>query len=262
MAVLILAIGIGVNVAAFSLFNMVALKPLPVRDPASFVRLERRSLDSYTSEMAYPSFAFYRDHARTLSAAMAVLGVPPMQIDDDLQPTSASFVTPNYFTELGTPRGIRPSLRALARQLAIRATSCHSQLRTLAASLLRRSLHHRPRPSTSTSGPPPSSALLPTPSPALAASIPSSGCRWRSNLTSLKAVKLSLTGTTRLPHVGPPRTRCQRAKPPNRNYALSRISFAKQHPEAVWDQNEFIQVSPGGHLAGHAATDVSHLRQW
>jgi len=103
LAVLVLGIGIGVNVSAFSVFNMVALKPLPVRDPASLVRLERRSLDSYTSEMAYPSFAFYRDHARTLAAAIAILGVPPMQIDDDLQPTSASFVTPNYFTELGTP---------------------------------------------------------------------------------------------------------------------------------------------------------------
>jgi predicted permease len=102
MAVLVLAIGIGVNVSAFSFFNMVALKPLPARDPASLVRLERHSPDSYTSEMAYPSFTFYRDHSRTLSAAMAVLGVPPMQIDDDLQPTSASFVTPNYFTELGT----------------------------------------------------------------------------------------------------------------------------------------------------------------
>jgi predicted permease len=53
--------------------------------------------------MPYPSVLFYGEHARTLSAAMAVLGVPPMQVDDDLQPTSASFITPNYFTELGTP---------------------------------------------------------------------------------------------------------------------------------------------------------------
>jgi predicted permease len=102
MAVLVLAIGIGVNVSAFSLFNMVALKPLPVRDPTSIVRLERHSPDAYTSEMAYPSFLFYQQHARTLSAAMAVLGVPPMQIDDDMQLSSASFATPNYFTELGT----------------------------------------------------------------------------------------------------------------------------------------------------------------
>ena len=96
VTVLVLAIGIGVNISAFGLFDMVALKPLPVRDPASLVRLERRSPHASTSEMAYPSFAFYRDHARTLSAAIAVLGVPPMQIDNDLQSTSASFVTPNY----------------------------------------------------------------------------------------------------------------------------------------------------------------------
>jgi predicted permease len=101
MAVLVLSIGIGVNVSAFSLFDMIALKPLPVADADRIVRLERRSPTSYTSEMSYPSFQFYRDHASTLSAAIAVLGVPPMQIDDDAQLTSVSFVTPNYFTELG-----------------------------------------------------------------------------------------------------------------------------------------------------------------
>ncbi len=103
MAVLVLAIGIGVNISAFSLFNILALKPLPVRDPESLVRLERRSPSAYTSEMAYPSFLFYRDHARTLSAAMAVLGVPPMQLNDDADLAKTSFVTPNYFEELGTP---------------------------------------------------------------------------------------------------------------------------------------------------------------
>ena len=102
-AVLVLAIGIGVNVAAFSLFNMVALEPLPVRDPGSLVRLERRSPQDYTSEMPYTSAVFYGQHAKSLSAMIAVLGVPPMQIDDDIQPTSASFATPNYFAELGSP---------------------------------------------------------------------------------------------------------------------------------------------------------------
>jgi len=101
-ALLILAIGIGVNVSAFSLFDMVALKPLPVRDPGSIVRLERRSPSNSATEMPYPSVEFYRDHAKTLVAAIAVLGIPPMQVDDDLKPTSASFATPNYFTELGT----------------------------------------------------------------------------------------------------------------------------------------------------------------
>ena len=99
---LILAVGIGVNLCAFSLFNSVALKLMPVRGAERIVRLERRSPNNYTSEMSYPSFLFYREHAKSLSATMAVLGVPPMQIDDDLQPTSVSFVTGNYFSELGT----------------------------------------------------------------------------------------------------------------------------------------------------------------
>jgi len=102
MAVLVLAIGIGVNVSAFSLFDMVALQPLPVRDPATLVRLERRSPHAYSSEMAYPSFVFYRDNAKSLSAAIAVLGVPPMQVNEDAQPATASFCTANYFAELGT----------------------------------------------------------------------------------------------------------------------------------------------------------------
>lgn len=101
-AVLVLAVGVGVNVSAFSLFNMVALKPLPVPEADRLVRLERRSPDQYSSEMSYPSFRFYQEHAHTLSAAMAVMGVPPMEIDNDEHLTSASFVTPNYFAELGT----------------------------------------------------------------------------------------------------------------------------------------------------------------
>jgi predicted permease len=102
-AVLVLAIGIGVNVAAFSLFNMVALEPLPVRDPGSLVRLERRSPQDYTSEMPYSSAEFYGQHAKSLEAMIGVLGVPPMQMNDDVQGTSASFATANYFSELGTP---------------------------------------------------------------------------------------------------------------------------------------------------------------
>src|SRR6202166_1204975 len=50
LAVLVLAIGMGVNVAPFSFFDMMALKPLPVRDPDSLVRLERRSPEAYSSE--------------------------------------------------------------------------------------------------------------------------------------------------------------------------------------------------------------------
>jgi predicted permease len=102
VAVLVLAIGIGVNVTAFSVFDMVALEPLPVHDPASLVRLERRSPTANTDGVPNSSLMFYARNVKTLSAVMGTMGVAPMQVDDDLKPAPTSFVTPNYFTELGT----------------------------------------------------------------------------------------------------------------------------------------------------------------
>ena len=101
-AVLVLAIGIGVNVTAFSLFNLVALKPLPIRDPDSIVRLQRRSPEQTTPEMPYPSVVFYRAHAKSLRAVMATMGTPPLEFESDTQPVRVNFVTANYFSELGT----------------------------------------------------------------------------------------------------------------------------------------------------------------
>src|ERR1017187_6946151 len=41
VAVLMLALGIGVNVAAFGFFDLMFLRPLPVRDPGTLLRFER-----------------------------------------------------------------------------------------------------------------------------------------------------------------------------------------------------------------------------
>jgi hypothetical protein len=100
-AVLVLAVGVGINVAVFSVFNVSMLQLLPVRDPGTIVRLQRRSPDASTSVMSYPQMAFYRDHAKTLQAVMGTMGAR-LALDDDAQPVSGSLVTENYFTELGT----------------------------------------------------------------------------------------------------------------------------------------------------------------
>lgn len=101
-AILVLGLGIGVNVAAFSLFNLIAFKPLPVRDPDSIVMLQRRSLEIINPEMPYPTVAFYRDHAKSLQAVMAMMGAPAMEFENDTQPIRDIFVSSNYFSELGT----------------------------------------------------------------------------------------------------------------------------------------------------------------
>jgi predicted permease len=101
-AVLVLAVGIGVNVTAFSLFNMMILQYMPIRDPQSIVRLERRSPDATTNSISYASIVFYGTHAKTLSAVMGLMGATGMHVDQALEPTAADFVTENYFRELGT----------------------------------------------------------------------------------------------------------------------------------------------------------------
>ena len=99
-AVLMLALGIGVNVAAFGFFNLIIFSPLPVRDPDSILSFQRRSPQAYAADLPYPVMAFYRDHSRTLSAVLALQSAG-LAIEGSGKPAKVHFVTPNYFSELG-----------------------------------------------------------------------------------------------------------------------------------------------------------------
>jgi len=99
-ALLMLAIGIGINVAAFGFFNVAFLKPLPVRDPQTLLRFERRSPERYSSNLPYPEVVFFREYTRTLSAVLA-LHTSTLTVEGEEKPLSAHFVTENFFSELG-----------------------------------------------------------------------------------------------------------------------------------------------------------------
>src|ERR1035437_9249571 len=47
-AILVLALGIGVSTMAFSLYNLIALQSIPVRDAATLVGIQRRSPENTT----------------------------------------------------------------------------------------------------------------------------------------------------------------------------------------------------------------------
>ncbi len=246
VAVLVLAIGIGVNVSAFGIFNLVALKPLPVRDPDAIVRLERRSPDSYTSEMAYPSFLFYRDHARTLSAAMAVLGVPPMQIDDDIEGTRISFVTPNYFSELGTPatlgRVFDPSREAASNTPAVMMMSYALWQHRFNGdpSVIGRTIHLNKKPVTIIGVTPYAFASLGGQRPDVWLPIAQQPYFVDGSKILSDFENSSVRMWGRLAPGVTPQMAQQELK------SLT-DELRRQHPKAVWD-NEYIQSSPGGHL--------------
>jgi predicted permease len=246
MAVLVLAIGIGVNVSAFSLFNMIALKPLPVLDAERIVRLERRSPTAYTSEMAYLSFVFYRDHARTLSAAIAVLGVPPMQIDSDQQLTSVSFITPNYFTELGTQaaygRLLDPTSDGGANSPAAAVLSYGLWQRRFGSdpSVIGRMIHLNGKPVTVLGVTPLAFASLGGQHPEIWLPI----AQQPYFIERSAVLKDWTNASVRMWGKLAPGVTAKVAEQELRSLT---DQLRHDHPDAVWE-SEFIQSSPGGHL--------------
>jgi predicted permease len=246
MAVMVLAIGIGVNVAAFSVFDMVALRPLPVPDANRLVRLERRSPNDYTSEMAYPSFLFYRNHAKTLSAAMAVLGIPPMQIDDDIQGTSASFVTANYFSQLGTRaafgRMLDPKLDSTIGAPPVMVISYGLWQRRFGGDprVVGRTIHLNRKPVTVAGVAPYALATLGGQGPDVWLPIGEQPYFFDGSgvLNDFDDASVRMWGKLA------PGVTAQIAGQELRSLTNE---LRRQHPTAVWDK-EFIQISPGGHL--------------
>ena len=108
VAVITLALGIGVNTTLFTAFNAVALKPLPVRDPYNVVRLERwfenGSQGDVQYAFSYAEFAHFRDQSRDLTSLAAMSWpVPVLAMIDAATPESmhGQLVSANYFSDLG-----------------------------------------------------------------------------------------------------------------------------------------------------------------
>lgn len=114
VAVITLSLGIGVNTTIFSAYNAVALKPLPVEDPKTVVRVERwfksGSLGDIQYAFSYPEYVYCRDHQNAFSnlvaaswpvRVLASMGNGNQQGGGRLQTLYGQIVSGNYFTGLG-----------------------------------------------------------------------------------------------------------------------------------------------------------------
>jgi predicted permease len=115
VAILSLALGIGANVAIFSLLNSVLLSALPVQDPDELVILSTPAASGnpvglQTGErrlLTYEEFEQLRQHTTTFSALMAsqsVLERTPARVGSgDAEELATRMVSAEYFTTLGVP---------------------------------------------------------------------------------------------------------------------------------------------------------------
>jgi predicted permease len=110
MAILTLALGIGLNAAIFSIYDTVILRPLPVRDPSRVVNLYSAIRgERQTNSFSYPEYAYYRDNNSIFSGMVAyagakvLLGGPDASSAQAAQPEwlHTQLVSGNYFDLLG-----------------------------------------------------------------------------------------------------------------------------------------------------------------
>src|ERR1044071_428785 len=100
-----LALGIGVNAAIFSVFNIM-LRPLPVKEPESIVRLFIEEGSERSDLFSFPDYAYIRDHNQSYSEVLAVFEeerflLGENRLNSDPEEILGNFVSDNYFTMLG-----------------------------------------------------------------------------------------------------------------------------------------------------------------
>src|SRR5215213_7868520 len=100
-----LALGIGVNAAIFSVFNIL-LRPLPVKEPESIVRLFFKEGSRRTDRFSFPYYSHIRDRNQSFADVIAVYEEERFLLGEnrpnsDPEEILGNFVSENYFAMLG-----------------------------------------------------------------------------------------------------------------------------------------------------------------
>jgi len=100
LAVLCLALGIGVNTSIFTVLDFTLLRPLPVREPDQMTILSRAG----NPEISYPDYAEYRDRSQAFAGLAASLPTESsLEVNDETHLATAEAVSGNYSETMGLP---------------------------------------------------------------------------------------------------------------------------------------------------------------
>jgi predicted permease len=108
VAIVTLALGIGVNATIFSVVNSVLLRPLPVERPDELVNIYGRATESTSHDaISYPNYLDYRAQTQTLDGLIAHTNFfANLSVDGSSELVIGEVVSDNYFDVLG----VRPAI--------------------------------------------------------------------------------------------------------------------------------------------------------
>lgn len=130
VAVLTIALGIGLNTAIFSVLDAVALRPLELNgaEPVLAVRQELHGLQSRRHVQgrdlfSYPEYLAYREQDRSFAGLAAYTPETQAFVDANERPIRGQLTTCNYVLAAPLARG-RGFLPRIARRATGRRSSC------------------------------------------------------------------------------------------------------------------------------------------
>lgn len=105
VAMLSLALGIGANVAIFSLVNALMLKALPIHEPERLVNIQQQSSQPGSqpnTSFTYPQWEYVRDHQDFFGGLLATAnGRFSLNASGELRPVNGTWVDGRFFDVLG-----------------------------------------------------------------------------------------------------------------------------------------------------------------
>jgi hypothetical protein len=125
VAVLSLALGVGVNTAIFSLIDALSFRRLPVRNPEQLVLLGRVNPRGDGETFSYPQLEWFRQHNEVLSDMLAFSYRSRIKLaaGDEPQAAALQFVSAGYFQALGVGAQTGRALQAADERASVAVIS-------------------------------------------------------------------------------------------------------------------------------------------